>query len=113
MFTHTLISDCRTPASQGYNFTFTDTTYESAASVTCATGYEGTPNPGNVACLDTGYWETVTGCERKGMVYINLLILSRSVFDHHPKCGCVARFRIYSKGQNIWGGPLELFTSNR
>ena len=66
-FVHTLISDCRTPASPGYNFTYTDTTYEATASVVCATGYEGTTNPGNVACLDTGDWEIVTGCDMKGM----------------------------------------------
>ena len=30
-------------------------------------GYEGTPNPRNVACLDTGNWETMIGCHRKGM----------------------------------------------
>ena len=68
MITHSLISDCRTPSSPGYNFTYTDTTYESTASVMCATGYEGTPNPGNVACLDTGDWGTVTGCDKKGTI---------------------------------------------
>ena len=62
------ISDCSAPASPGYNFTYTDTTYEATANVVCATGYEGTPNPGNVACLDSRDWETVTGCNRKGML---------------------------------------------
>ena len=55
------------PSSPGYNFNYTDTTYEATASVECATGYGGTPNPGNVACLDTGHWTTVTGCDKKGM----------------------------------------------
>ena len=61
------------PSSPGYNFTYTDTTYEATASVECATGYDGTPNPGNVACLDTGYWKTVTGCDRKGKGTMNHL----------------------------------------
>ena len=67
-FVHTPILDCRTSARPGYNFNYTDTTYEATASVECATGYEGTPNPGNVACLDTGNWTAVTGCNRKGMM---------------------------------------------
>ena len=75
-FVHTLILDCRTPASPGYNFTYTDTTYESTASVVCATGYEGTPNPGNVTCLDTEDWETVTGCDRIGIM----------IFAIHTSC---------------------------
>ena len=32
----------------------------------CATGYEGTATPANVTCLDTGQWETVSGCAIKG-----------------------------------------------
>ena len=63
-----LISDCNVPVSQGYTFTYTDTTYEATASVVCATGYDGTPNPDNVACLDTGHWITVIGCNKKGTI---------------------------------------------
>ena len=62
------ISDCNIPTSPGYTFSYTDTTYEATASVVCATGYDGSPNPGNIACLDTENWTSVIGCNRKGMI---------------------------------------------
>ena len=57
-------SDCGLPDTTGYTFSYSDTRYGATANVTCATGYEGTPS--SIDCLDTGQWETVTGCERKG-----------------------------------------------
>ena len=61
------ISDCNAPVSTGYSYTYTETTYEATASVTCATGYEGTATPVNVKCQATGQWESVSGCDIKGM----------------------------------------------
>ena len=59
------ISDCNDPFTTGYTYTFTDTTYDASANVACATGYEGTVNPGIVRCLVTGVWDTVSGCTIK------------------------------------------------
>ena len=65
------ISDCGVPGTTGYTFSYSDTKYGTTADVTCAAGYEGTPS--SIDCLDTGQWETVNGCERKGttMQFIN------------------------------------------
>ena len=63
----TFVPDCNVPDSTGYSYTYTVTTYEAIASVTCATGYEGTATPANVKCKDTGQWDTVSGCDIKGM----------------------------------------------
>ena len=60
------ISDCGDRDTTGYTFSYSDTRYGATANVTCATGYEGTPS--SIDCLHTGQWETVYGCERKGMI---------------------------------------------
>ena len=67
-FQQPCISDCTAPDTTGYSYGFTLISNGAAASVSCATGYEGTPNPGTVTCLDTGQWGTVSGCSIKGML---------------------------------------------
>ena len=59
------ISDCNDPVTTGYTYTFTATTYGETATAVCATGYDGTVDPGTVRCLATGVWDTVSGCSIK------------------------------------------------
>ena len=44
---------------------------------------------------------------------IYLQLLSRSITDHHLRCGGWLNFEFSKRGKNIWDGPLKLFTRSK